>query len=86
MRVLPAAGAAFCNRQSPESDVVHDHIRFRQHQVVAVACIGIGTRHVQHMGTTETSETMGGSSCGVELSPGGGSSEVISDGSSDADR
>ena len=85
---LPTGSVTSCNRQPSESDVVHDHIRLRQHQIVAVACIGvrIGARHVKHAGTTEGGETVGGSSCGSELSPGGGSAEMISDGCSDANR
>jgi hypothetical protein len=36
------------NRQPSESDVVHDHIRLRQHQTALVARIGLstGSRHV----------------------------------------
>ncbi len=85
---LPTGSVTSCNRQPSESDVVHDHIRLRQHQIVAVACIGvrIGARHVEHAGTTEGGETVGGSSCGGQLSPGGGSTEMISDGCSDANR
>jgi hypothetical protein len=52
--------------------------------MVPVACIG--ARHVKHVGTTEGGETVGGSSCGGELSTCGGSTEMISDGRSDADR
>ena len=85
---LPTGSVTSCNRQPSESDVVHDHIRLRQHQIVAIACIGvrIGARHVKHTGTTEGGETVGGSSCGSELSPGGGSTEMISDGCTDANR
>ena len=84
---LPAASAA-CNRQPSESDVVHDHIRLGQHQIVAVACIvvSIGARHMEHAGSTESGETAGCSSGGGELSPGGGSAEMISDGRSDTNR
>ena len=62
-----------CDRQPSESDVVHDHVRLRQHQMVALACIvvPIGSRHMEHAGTTEGSETVCGSSCGSQLSPGG---------------
>ena len=79
---LPTGSVTSCNRQSSEPDVVHDHIRLRQHQIVAVACIVIciGARHMQHAGTTEGGETVGGSSGGGELSPGGRSTEMISDG------
>jgi hypothetical protein len=34
---------------------------------------------MKHTGTTERGETMGGSSCGNQLSPGGRSTEMISD-------
>jgi hypothetical protein len=49
-----------------ESDVVHDRIRLRQHQISAIARIGVrvGTRRVKHMGTTESGKTMGGLSGG----------------------
>ena len=62
--------------------------RLRKHQIAAVARIGvrIRTRHVEHAGTTERGKSVGGSSCGGELSPGGGSTEVISDSRTDADR
>ena len=54
VRVLPTGSVISCNCQPSESDVVHDHIRLRQHQVVAVACTGvhIGARRVEHAGTT----------------------------------
>jgi len=73
-----------CNRQPSESDVGHDHIRLGQHQVGAVTCIVIGTgaRHVEDTGTTQLGETVGGSSCGGELSSGWGSAEMISNGGS----
>jgi hypothetical protein len=41
---------------------------------------------VRHADTTESGETVGGSSCGGELSTGGRSAEMISDGCSDANR
>jgi hypothetical protein len=41
---------------------------------------------MQHSGTTESGETMGGSSCGSEFRPRGGSAEMINDGCSDANR
>jgi hypothetical protein len=70
-----------------KSDIVHDHIRFRQHQIVAIACIGvgIGARHMKHAGATEGGEAVGGSSGSSQLRPGGGSAEMISDGCSDTD-
>ena len=85
---LPTGSVTSCNRQPSESDVVHDHIRLRQHQIVAIACIGVrlGARHVKHAGTTEGGETVGGSSGSGELSSGGRSTEMISDGCADANR
>jgi hypothetical protein len=85
--ILPAGWISSCHRQPSESDVVHDHIRLRQHQIVAVASIGvgIGARHVQHAGTAEGGETVGGSSCGGEFSSGRRSTKVISDSCSYAD-
>jgi hypothetical protein len=55
---------------------------------IGPACIGvrIGARHMEHAGMTEGGETMGGSSCGSQLSPGGCSTEMISDGRSNANR
>jgi hypothetical protein len=69
-------------RQPSESDVVHDHVRLRQHQIVTITYIGVrlGARHVKHTGTTKSGETVGGSSCGGELSSRGGAAEMISDG------
>jgi hypothetical protein len=41
---------------------------------------------VKHAGTTERDQTVGGSSGGSEFSPGGGPTEMISDGCPDPDR
>ena len=41
---------------------------------------------MEHAGTTEGGETVGGSSGSSQLSPGGGSTEMISDGCPDANR
>jgi hypothetical protein len=73
--------------QPSESDVVHDHIRLHQRQIIAIAHIGvrIRARHVQHTGTTESGETVGGSPGGSELSAGGDSTEMISNGCPDTD-
>jgi hypothetical protein len=55
--------------------------------MVAIACIVVaGARHVEHAGTTEGGETVGSASCSSQLSPGGRSTEMISDGSPDANR
>jgi hypothetical protein len=84
---LPTGRVTACNGQRSEPAVVHDHIRLRQHQISAVACIGVRlARHVKHPGTTERGETMSGSSCGGQLSAGGGSTKMISDGRSHANR
>lgn len=85
---LPTGSVASCNPQSSESDVVHDHIRLRQHKIATIACIvvRIGTRHVQHLGTTKGCETVGGSSSSRELDPGGRSTKMINDGRTDANR
>ena len=74
MGVLPTGGVTAGDRQSPESDVVHDHIRLRQHQIAPVAYIGVHIRgrHVEHAGTTQRGETMGRSPCGSQLTPRGG--------------
>ena len=85
---LPTGSVISCNRQTSEPDIVHDHVGLRQHQIVAVACIvfGIGARHMEHAGPTEGGETVGCSSCGSQLSPGGRSAEMISNRRSDANR
>jgi hypothetical protein len=76
------------NRQPSKSYVVHDRIRLRQHQILAVACVGIPirARDVKHASTTESSETVGGSSCSGGLSPGRSPTEMISDGRTYANR
>jgi hypothetical protein len=86
--VLPTYGVTSRNRQPSEVDVVHDHIRLRQHQIVAITCIDIrlGARHVKHPGTTQRRETVGSSSGGRQLSSGGCSVEMISDGCAYANR
>jgi hypothetical protein len=70
--VLPTCSLTSCNRESSESDVVHDHIRLRQHQIVAVTCIvvRIVARPIELAGTPEVGETVGSSS-GSEFSSGG---------------
>ena len=88
VRALPTSRVTSCDSQPSESDVVDDHIRLRQHQIAAITYIGvpIAAGHVEHLRTTESGETVGGSSCGGELSTGGGSAEMISDGCSYANR
>jgi hypothetical protein len=80
----PSTGSvASCNRQSSEPDVVHDHIRLRQHQIVAIAYIGvrISARQVEHAGSVGSGEAVRGSSGSSEFSPSERSAEMISDGS-----
>jgi hypothetical protein len=88
MRTLATGSFTSGNVKPAEPDVVHDHIRLRQHQIAAITCISvrIRTRHREHAGQTEVGETVGGSSCGGELSPGGCSTEMVSDGCTYADR
>jgi hypothetical protein len=83
---LPTGSGTACNRQVPKSEVGHDHIRPRQHQIGAIACIGVHIRpgHVKHVGTTKGGETVGGSSRSGEFSSRGRSAKVIGDGCSDA--
>jgi len=85
---LPASSLTSRDGNPSDSDVGHDHIRLRQHQIVAIARNGVrvSARHVQHAGTTEGGEAVGGSSCGSQLSPCGGSTQMISDGCPDANR
>jgi hypothetical protein len=88
VRALATGSVTSSNRQPSESDVVHDHIRLRQHQIGPIASIGvaISTRHVKHAGTAGRCETVGGSSSSGQLRPGGRSTEMISDGCTDANR
>ena len=47
---LPAA-SPLATASPPEPDVAHDHIGLRQHQILAVTCIGVRfARHVKHPG------------------------------------
>jgi hypothetical protein len=59
VRALPTGSVTSCNRQASESDVVHDQIRLRQHQIGPIARIAvrIGARHMKHPGTTDSRET-----------------------------
>jgi hypothetical protein len=88
VRARAAGRLASSNGQPSESDVVHNHIRLRQHQIVAITDIGIsvGARHMKHVGTTESGKTVGSSPGSRQLSTRGLSSEMISDRRSDADR
>ena len=62
--------------QPSESDIAHDHIRLRQHQIGPIARIAVHIRakHVQHSGTIQRGETVGArraavSSAGVGARP-----------------
>jgi hypothetical protein len=46
---------------------------------VARIVVAIGARHMEHAGPTEGGETVGGPSGTIQLSPGRGPSEMISD-------
>jgi hypothetical protein len=48
--------------------------------------VSIGARPMKHTGTTDSGETLGGSSGGGELSSAGGSTKMVSDGCSYANR
>jgi hypothetical protein len=78
---LPTGSLTSRDGQPSKSDVVHDHVGLRQHQIAAVTCIvvAIGASHVEHPGTTEHGETVGSSSRGGEFGSGGGSTKMISD-------
>jgi hypothetical protein len=82
----PTGSVTSGNRQPSESDVVHDHIRLRQCQIVAITCIvlRICPGHVKHAGAVGRCETVGGSSSSGEFSSVGGSAKVIGDGCPDA--
>jgi hypothetical protein len=77
-----------CNHQPSESNVVHDRIRPRQHQIAAITCVAVrvSAGHVQQAGTVGRGETVGGSSGSVQLSPSRGSTEMIGDGCPDGSR
>jgi hypothetical protein len=68
--VLPPGSVTASNRQPAEPDVVHDHIPFGQHKMVAVASgvVRIGAPHVKDAGTTKGGETVGRSSLGKSSS------------------
>jgi hypothetical protein len=61
VRALPTASITSRNGEAAESDVVHDHIRLRQHQIGAITRIRsrIGARHVKHAGTTDARRDCG---------------------------
>jgi hypothetical protein len=49
VRALLAGSITSGHRQASESNVVHDHVRLGQHQIIAVAYIGVhlGARHME---------------------------------------
>jgi hypothetical protein len=51
-----------------------------------ICLLGCAPLHVKHTGTTQRGETVGCSSCGIELSPGGRSTKMISDSCAYANR
>ena len=71
--------AALPNSQPSESDVVHDHIRLRQHEIDPIVGIAVGilAGQVEHTRITEGGETVSGPSCGGEFDAGGDSTEMI---------
>jgi hypothetical protein len=83
---IPTGRVTADHGQPSEPRVVHDHIRLGQHQIIAIACVGIRIRirKMKHAETPQRGETMGRSSCGGELSPGWGPSEMISNRRSNA--
>jgi hypothetical protein len=88
VRALSTGGFTTGNRQTANSDVIHDHIRLCHYQIRAIAHIGvrIGARYVQHLGLTEGGETVGCPSGSRQLTPSGRSTEMISNCRSDANR
>jgi hypothetical protein len=84
VRALPAGRVGSSHREPSESDVVHVHIRLGEYEISTVARVGsVGARRVKHAGTAYTSETMRGSAGSCEFSPGGDSTEMISNGCPD---
>jgi|SRR5215211_5536329 len=85
---LPTGGLTSSDSQPSQSDVVHDHVRLRQHQIGPITRIAIRilAGHMEHTGTTKSGEAVGCPSRGVELSSGGNSAEMISDGCPYANR
>jgi hypothetical protein len=74
---LLAGGVTSGNRQPPESDVVHDHIRLRQHQIVRSPALrgeADGPRRCRHaqLGT----DLAQASTLGVQV---GGTLNVLAD-------
>ena len=70
MGAIPTGNGTSGHSQPSESDVVDDHIRLGQHQIVAITHIGvaIGALQMKRASTTEGDQTVGCSSCGSQLS------------------
>jgi hypothetical protein len=85
VRALPPGSVRASDRQPSDSDVVHDHIRLRQHQISAIASIGvsIGAWHVKHAGTVGRGKAVGCSSGSSQLSPSWGLTETARSGNCD---
>jgi hypothetical protein len=69
---LTTGSVTASNRQPSEPAVVHDHIRLRQHQILALTRIAvrIGARYVKQAGTVGSGEAVGCASCDRKLSTG----------------
>ena len=87
-RTLATGSVASCDCQPSEPSVIHDLVRLRLHQIVPVAPISVRIDRPPRdaRGPTKGGEAGGGSSCGGEFSPGGGSTQLISDGCTNANR
>jgi hypothetical protein len=91
MGALPTGSVTFRHRQPSDAVVIHDHVRFGQHQIVAIAriIVSICARNVQHACKAQLGEAVRGSNthpCCGELRPGGCSTEMINHCRSNANR
>ena len=77
VRTLATGSVASCDCQPSEPSVIHDLVRLRLHQIVPVAPISVRIDRPPRdaRGPTKGGEAGGGSSCGGEFSPGGGSTQ-----------
>ena len=81
----PTTGPVVARNHSPsESDVVHDHIRPSQHEIVAIVGVGIGALRIEHLRPAEGGETVGAVRRAAVSSARVGSAEMISVGCSAA--
>jgi hypothetical protein len=67
VRTLPTGRVMSCNRQSSEPDLVHDQIRFCQHQIAAITC-GVKKRVD---GSSNSADRITGINCRMRQSPTG---------------